>query len=223
MADHWLMTNDSQLTGMPAPGTRCETYDSGPPTGRDQAMKLNLRQFACLLFGIALSVPAVAWELAGDKTITAHTRDGQAITLGTVSFKPQGEHATFTLHLDHARLKDFFLSMKEFKCLESAEEIQCHVPYPYPNPASVTRTDLRWLEHSLLFLYKAPRDFGARLWNGLYYQMQITDKGIVGTPQAIDLGQIGAPPADNSIPPYGPGERTDITQNSRWITSLTIE
>jgi hypothetical protein len=34
---------------------------------------------------------------------------------------------------------------------------------------------------------------------------------------------IGAPPADNTIPPYGPGERSEITPNSRWITGLTIE
>ncbi len=170
-----------------------------------------------------LPLPATAWELAGSKTITAHTRDGQAITLGTVSFQPQGESSSFTLHMDHARFKDFFLSMKEFKCLESAEEIACHVPYPYANPATVSRNDLRWLEHALLFLHKAPRDFGARLWNGLYYRMEITEQGIVGKPQAIDLGQIGAPPDNPALPPYGPGDRSEITPNSRWISSLSIE
>lgn len=177
----------------------------------------------CAVLAIALSMPVAAWELAGSKRITLHTRDGQAIPFGTVNFTAQGERSVFALHLDHARFKDFFLSMKEFKCVESAQEIQCHVPYPYPNPASVSRTDLRWLEHSLLFLFKTPRDFGARLWNGLYYQMQITDQGIVGTPQAVDLGLIGAPPADYTIPPYGPGERSDLTPNSRWISHLTIE
>lgn len=188
-------------------------------------MTLNLRQFARLFFGIlaiALALPAAAWELAGNKTLKLQTRDGQSIVLGTVEFTSKGEESTFSLHLDHARLKDFFLSMKEFKCLEG-EEIHCHVPYPYPNPGTVNRSDLRWLEHSLLFLYKQPKDFGARLWNGLYYRMQLNEKGIVGTPQAVDLVQIGAPPADNSVPPYGPGDRTDIPPNSRWISGLTIE
>jgi hypothetical protein len=188
-------------------------------------MNLNLRPLASLCFGtlvVALPLSAGAWELAGSKVIKLQTRDGQNIVLGTVDFKPKGDASTFALHLDHAKMKDFFLSMKEFKCLEG-EEIQCHVPYPYPNPGTITRKDLRWLEHSLLFLYKAPKDFGAKLWNGLYYQMQITDRGIVGTPQAVDLGMIGAPPADTSIPPYGPGERSEITSNSRWITGLTIE
>lgn len=178
---------------------------------------------AAIALAAILPLPASAWELAGEKTLTAHTRDGQAIRLGTVSFKPAGERTAFTLHMDHARFKDFFLSMKEFKCLESAEEIACHVPYPYANPATVTRGDLRWLEHSLLFLHKAPRDFGARLWNGLYYRMEITDRGIVGRPQAVDLAQIGAPPDNPEIPPYGPGERSEIAPNSRWITSLSIE
>ena len=53
--------------------------------------------------------------------------------------------------------------------------------------------------------------------------MTLTDKGIVGTPQAVDLVQIGAPPANTSIPPYGPADRNDISPNSRWINRLTIE
>ncbi len=188
-------------------------------------MNLNSNLICRLFFGlfaIALSLSASAWELAGSKTIALHTRDGQRIVIGSVDFTPKNGQATFTLHLDHAKLKDFFLSMKEFKCLEG-EEIHCHVPYPYPNPGTISRSDLRWLEHSLLFLYKQPKDFGAKLWNGLYYQMTLTDKGIVGTPQAVDLVQIGAPPANTSIPPYGPADRNDISPNSRWINRLTIE
>jgi len=188
-------------------------------------MTQNLRQFVslfCGLVALALSMPASAWELAGSKIIRLHTRDGQSIAIGTVDFAPKGEESSFQLNLDPAKLKDFFLSIKEFKCLEG-EEIHCHVPYPYANPGTVSRKDLRWLEHSLLFLYKQPKDFGARLWNGLYYQMALTEKGIVGTPQAIDLVQIGAPPADTAIPPFGPGDRSDIPPNSRWISSLSIE
>ncbi len=184
-----------------------------------------LRQSARLFLGIlaiVLALPAAAWELAGSKTIKLHTRDGQSIVLGSVEFTPHGEQSSFVLHLDHARMKDFFLSMKEFKCLEG-EEIHCHVPYPYANPATVSRNDLRWLEHSLLFLYKRPKDFGARLWNGLYYRMALTDEGIVGTQQAIDLTLVGAPPADPSVPPYGPGERAEIPPGTHWIDRLTIE
>lgn len=188
-------------------------------------MILNLRPHASLLSGlvaVTLSMPATAWELSGSKLIKLHTRAGQSIVIGHVDFTPKGEESTFKLVLDHDKFKDFFLSMKEFKCLEG-EEIQCHVPYPYANPSTVSRSDLRWLEHSLLFLYKQPKDFGARLWNGLYYEMVQTENGIVGTPRAVDLVQIGAPPADTSIPPYGPSERSEIPPDSRWIRSLSIE
>ncbi len=170
-----------------------------------------------------LALPAWAWEMAGSKALTAHTRDGRAIPLGTVEFAPAKDGRTgFTLHLDHGRFKDFFLSMKEFKCLEGSEEIVCHVPYPYRNPGTVTPADLVWLEHSLLFLYKLPSDYGARLWNGLYYRLRLTDEGLVGTPQAVDLNAISAPPADPGVPPFGPGERSDIPAGARWIERLTI-
>lgn len=184
-----------------------------------------LRRLAALALAGALFTgagSASAWDMAGTKEVALHTRDGKTIPIGTITFLPQGERIGFVLHLDHGRFKDFFLSMKEFKCLEGPDEIQCHVPYPYANPATVTANDLRWLEHALMFLYKVPTEFGARLWNGLYYRMAVTEQGIVGTPQAIDLSLIFAPPADPSIPPFGPTERSDIDPGRRWISSLSI-
>lgn len=179
---------------------------------------------AIVLGGFALALPcsASAWDMTGVRTVTLHTRDGQAIPIGTVTFRPQGDRTGFVLQLDEKPFKDFFLSMKEFKCLEGSEEIQCHVPYPHANPATVTKSDLAWLEHALLFLHKTPAEFGARLWNGLYYRMTITDEGIVGTAEAIDLGLIGAPPADASVAPFVPAERTEIAPGRRWIGRLTI-
>ena len=183
-----------------------------------------LQQLAAItVSAVLLAAPcsASAWDMSGTQTVTMHTRDGEAIPIGTVTFQPQGERTGFELHLDHKAFKDFFLSMREFKCVEGAE-IQCHVPYPYPNPATVTRDDLSWLEHALLFLYKTPSEFGARLWNGLYYRMEITDEGIVGTAEAVDLNLISAPPADAAVAPYVPAERTEIAPGSRWIGKLTI-
>lgn len=186
------------------------------------AMLRNVAAVALGSFILALPGSAFAWEMTGSKEVTLHTRDGQAIPIGTITFRPQGDRVGFSLQLHHERFKDFFLSMKEFKCLEGPEEIQCHVPYPYPNPATITKDDLRWLEHALLFLFKSPADFGARLWNGLYYRMDITEQGIVGTPQAVDLNLISAPPDDASVPPFGAAERTEITPGSHWISRLTI-
>jgi hypothetical protein len=184
------------------------------------------RCLAPLLAGLMMGASGAqaGWELSGLKTLTLHTRDDQALVLGAVNFQPRADGRTgFTLALDHARFKDFFLSMKEFKCLEGQGEILCHVPYPYAQPGTVSATDMAWLEHALLFLFKQPSEFGAKLWNGLYFQMRLTEQGIVGTPQAIDLNAISAPPDDLNKPPYRPALRDDIAPGARWATRLTIE
>jgi hypothetical protein len=189
-------------------------------------MSFLLRSAAALMlwFSLAsLSGTASALELAGNKTITLHARDGQSFPIGQVRFMPATGGASFAIQLDHQRVKDFFLSMKEFKCLESAAEVLCHVPYPYANPRTVTADSLAWLEHGLMFFFKTPQDFGAKLWNGIYFQLKETPTGLVGTPQAIDLNMIGAPPADLSVPPYGPAERSDIDPGVRWFSRLSIE
>ncbi|HSV70157.1 MAG TPA: hypothetical protein VLI72_08595 [Methylibium sp.] len=167
---------------------------------------------------------AAAPELAGSKTLTLHGRDGSATAIGTVRFEPRGDGTVaFTIELDRTVMKDHFLSMREFKCAEGDTELACHVPYPYAQPGVVRGQDYAWLEHALLFLYKQPRDFGARLRNGLYFKLAATDKGLAGLPQAIDLTAIGAPPDDPTVPPYRPALRDDIAPGSRWVTRLTIE
>lgn len=164
-----------------------------------------------------------ASDWSGDRTIRLHGRDGKAVAIGSVRLTPAGDRTAVKVTMDTHALKDFFLSMREFKCLEGGTEVLCHVPYPYKNPGTVTRTDLSWLEHQLLFFYKQPTDFGAKLWNGVYYRLAFTDKGLVGTPQAIDLNAIGAPPAKPEVPPYGPAERNDVPAGARWFDRLTID
>ena len=173
----------------------------------------------CLLMGASLA--SANWS--GDKTIRLHGRDGKVVAVGSVRFTPSGDRTAVRVTMDIHALKDFFLSMREFKCLEGGTEVLCHVPYPYKNPGTITPTDLGWLEHQLLFFYKQPSDFGAKLWNGVYYRLTVTDKGLVGTPQAIDLNAIGAPPARTDVPPYSPAERNDVPAGARWFDRLTID
>jgi hypothetical protein len=169
-----------------------------------------------------LAAPAL--ELAGSKTLTLHSRDGRATAIGTVRFEPRGDgSAAFSIDLDHEVMRDHFLSMREFKCADGDGEITCHVRYPYPQPGVVRAGDYAWLEHALLFLYKQPRDFGAKLRNGLYFRLEAGDQGLVGTPQAVDLTLIGVPPDDLAVPPYKPALRDDIAPGSRWVTRLTID
>jgi hypothetical protein len=161
--------------------------------------------------------------LEGVKTIYAVTRDGQKIAIGQVKFVPEPDGVTrFSLAMDGAMFSDHFLSMKEFKCLEGAE-ISCHVVYPYNNPQTITHHDFAWLEHSLLFLFKQPRDFGAKLWNGSYYRLQADGQGLVGYAQAIDLNHISAPSDTPGVPPYSADLRADVAPGTRWLDHLRIQ
>jgi hypothetical protein len=177
-----------------------------------------------LAFVCAMTFGAQAQNLEGTKTITLHTVDEQKLTIGTVTFsKPIDGKYTFTLAMKVDAFTDHFLSMREFKCVGGSRELMCFVPYPYARGQTVTERDFAWLEHALLFMFKQPTDFGAKLWNGVYFQLKRTDTGLRGTPQAVDLNFISAPPADLTVPPFKPSLRDDYTAKSRWVEFVSIE
>lgn len=167
---------------------------------------------------------AKAFDFSGNKALIAVTRDGARTRIGSVSFVPAvAGSASFRVQMDFSVMGDYFLSMKEFKCLPSAVEVTCHVAYPYRQPGTASATDLAWLEHSLLFLYKQPTDFGAKLWNGLIYRFNVTPTALVGRAQAVDLNLVSAPPDNLDSPPYGPMDRNDVAPGERWLSELRIE
>ena len=180
--------------------------------------------FRALASWLVFSSFAFAAEpaLDGVKDIILHTRDGKDIVIGTVTFTPQGEKSAFAISFDDKKFAQYFLSMREFKCVEG-DEIHCHVRYPYANPRVVTPGDLSWLEHALLFLYKRPSDYGARMGNGLIYTLKIDGSALIGTPRSIDLDEIAAPPDNLSVGYYGADQRSDVEKGARWIESLRIE
>lgn len=188
-----------------------------------------VRVAASVAFGTAMfcAAPAgaQALELQGEKALIAQTRDGASTRIGSVFFEPaaQAGRTAFRVKMDHAVLRDYFLSMREFKCLPAEAEVTCFVPYPYAQPGIIAPGDLGWLEHSMLFLYKQPRDFGAKLWNGMIFKLSPTEKGFVGQPQAVDLNHISAPPDDLTTPPYGKFDRDDFAPGARWVVELRIE
>lgn len=179
------------------------------------------------LAGAALAShgPVQAFDFQGEKTLVAVTRDQARTRIGTVSFTPQTGNGPvrFSVRIDPQVMRDHFLSMREFKCLPAAQEITCFVPYPYRQPGTVSATDLAWLEHSLLFFYKQPADFGAKLWNGMLFRFEMTPVALVGKPQAVDLNRIGVPPEPLDVPPYGPMDRDDFAPGARWVQELRIE
>jgi hypothetical protein len=200
-------------------------------SGVVRGAKWSFALLACATVGLAhtrahanANTDAAPWEMKGVKTITVSAGDGQRIQIGTVNFEPGADGLThFKIKLDHDKFTDYFLSMREFKCLGGSGEIACHVPYPYAQPGTVSETEYAWLEHSLMFMYKLPSEFGAKLWNGLYFQFTKTDNGLVGKLQAVDLNQIGAPPAKLNVPPFRRALRDEVPQGSRWIKAISIE
>ena len=184
-------------------------------------MKIFVTMLVALL---GFSGAALAGEAAleGTKDIVLHTRDGKAIVIGTATFTPEGEESVFALNFDDKKFVQYFLSMREFKCVEG-EDILCHVPYPYSSPHTVSAKNMSWLEHALLFIFKRPADYGARMANGLIYTLKITGDRLVGTPQSIDLDEIAIPPDDLSVAYFSAEHRYDIQPGARWIESLTIE
>jgi hypothetical protein len=185
------------------------------------------RQALTALVALFLAGTAAAQTPAlpeGEKSLVAVTRDGQRTRIGAVTFGPASAgRSAFQVKMDHAVMRDHFLSMREFKCLPAAQEISCFVPYPYPHPGTISTTDLSWLEHNLLFFFKQPADFGAKLWNGIIFKFSLTPTGLVGTPQAVDLNRIGVPPDKPDEPPYGRFDRDDFAPGARWLKELRIE
>jgi hypothetical protein len=183
-----------------------------------------LAMAATVAFALAPVAVAHAQGLEGTKSITLQTGEGDSIRIGTVTFtKASGGGYGFSLQIDSGVFTDHFLSMKEFKCLGGTPELMCWVPYPYPSGTTIGEADFAWLEHSLLFMFKRPTDFGAKLWNGVYFRLVRTPRGLAGTPQAVDLNHISAPPSDLTVPPFKPALRDDYAPNSRWVRSISIE
>ncbi|WP_166263187.1 hypothetical protein [Marinobacter caseinilyticus] len=178
------------------------------------------------VIGWLLLVESSAWSAGvplGHRAIYLLDAGQKEHRIGTVSFsQPTDSGAVaYTLNVETEHFSDHFLSMKEMKCLEG-KELMCRIPYPYDNPRTVTASDLRWLEHDLLFMFKKPTEFGANFWNGIYYRMTVTDDAILGEAHAVDLNNLAAPPDDLTVPPFGEYDVTGINLKSRWLPTLII-
>ncbi|WP_417224273.1 hypothetical protein [Amphritea sp.] len=178
-----------------------------------------------MLSAILLCPLTAAWGEGlseGEKGIYLQQFDGAEQRIGTIVFTVAEKAAfTYRIHLDLHLFKDYFLSMKEMKCLEGPE-LWCFIPYPYRQPARVSADDLRWLEHDLLFMFKKPAAFGANFWNGIYYKMVVTESGVRGEAHALDLNLLASPPSDLSQPPMGEFDIETADLEKRWLPYIEI-
>jgi len=178
---------------------------------------------ACALtFVYPMTYAAAGWNLDGTKQVLLHSRGGDSIPIGTVNFSHAGDNIAFHLSINTNKMKSYFLSMRDFRCIDG-EEVTCYVPYPYVNAGIIKAGDYSWLEHSFLFFTKSPREFGARMENGIYFAFKLTSEGLIGTPQRVDLNLIASPPEDLTVAPFSQVERRDEPAGARWIESISIE
>ena len=113
----------------------------------------------------------------GTKQISLLDNKGKKTLIGSIDFSTKDSTIHYKIHLKHKIFKDYFLSMKEMKCLEGPE-LWCHLAYPYDNPRNITTTDLSWLSHDLLFMYKKNSEFGANFYNGVYYEFKLESEKV---------------------------------------------
>ncbi|BBB30907.1 hypothetical protein [Neptunomonas japonica] len=162
-----------------------------------------------------------AAALQGVKSVSLLDKNGQRTVIGSITFTQKEDGSEYQLTLEREQFRDYFLSMKEMKCLEGPE-LWCHLAYPYQQPHKVTVDNLRWLEHDLLFMFKTPKEFGANFWNGIYYNMQVENGIITGEAQAVDLNVLASPPDDLSVPPVGEAELDEVDRDKRWLPMIEI-
>ncbi len=142
--------------------------------------------------------------------------------IGSINFLTNGNKISYQIHLKYEKFTDYFLSMKEMKCLEGPE-LWCHLGYPYNNPRSISTADFSWLSHDLLFMYKKSSEFGANFNNGIYYDFKRDSNKIIGTAMAVDLNLLAAPPEDETTPPITIHDIDEIELSNRWLPKIIIE
>lgn len=175
-----------------------------------------------VIFTLMPLTASIAAPLDGNKLLLLKDRQGNETEIGRIEFQLLNEtESEYQIHLNHHQFQDYFLSMKEMKCLEGPE-LWCFIPYPYQQPRIVTEQNLAWLEHDLLFMFKKLDSFGANFWNGIYYKMQIEDGVIRGTANSLDLNMLASPPDDLSVPPIGEYDIDEADLEKRWLPVIEI-
>ncbi|MEM7257168.1 MAG: hypothetical protein AAF404_07250 [Pseudomonadota bacterium] len=161
-------------------------------------MKKILAAFSLLWFGqICLAgFPSTA----GVYLVDAQQQEKR---IADVTFTDTATGATAVqVSLDTGQFTEHFLSMRPFRWIEGSTEWFCYLAYPYDLRSLITEDDRTDLEYQLLFIRKAPSEFGIDAWNGLYYQLTLQDDGtITGQLLEGDLNSLQSPPEEKYARP----------------------
>lgn len=186
-------------------------------------MKRNSGYYLVILFLVSYSWPSHSADLAGQRTITLSSAQGENILIGSVTFIKQGNGFGYDIKLDETKFADHFLSMRPFKCLEGKRQYLCHLPYPYDKTRHVSPGQFTDLEHEFLFIHKKPTDYGIDMWNGLYYVISETGDGLAGRLHELDMDILASPPEEGVMYPLIEAEKMEGEAASHWMPFLRIE
>jgi hypothetical protein len=179
------------------------------------------RLATCLL--ICMVSNAVAELPMGERKISLKSAS-ESVEIGSVVFSGAGKTRSIVVQMKEGLLKDEFLSMRPFKCLEGATRFYCHLPYPYEWNGEISETDLVDLEYALLFVQKQSTAYGINLWNGIYYRMTLAADGkISGVLNEVDMDNLASPPPKGEMRPLTDDMINTTAADGQWLPMLVIE
>lgn len=168
---------------------------------------------------------AAAIELAGPHDIALVNAAGERVVIGQVRFAPaDGGRYRFTLTMDD-KLEEYFLAMRPFRCLTGPQQRLCHFPVEREAPV-IGPGDLVPLEYALMFMRTAPKALHVNPFNGVYYRLRMSDKGIEGQLHEVDMDPFITPdavPVERRQRPLRDRDLSPGDEASHWLPRLIIE
>lgn len=178
-----------------------------------------------LLSGCFLSLAGMAADLTGTRGIWLSNAAGEKHRIGTIVFTPAEAGKTrFKITMEET-LEEYFLAMRPFRCLTGPTQRLCHFPVER-EAALISSADLVPLEYALLFIRTAPKSLHIDPFNGIYYKMSWTERGITGELHDVQMDSFIAPdivPVERRQRPIGYSDLSRGDSRSHWLPILTIE
>jgi len=177
---------------------------------------------ACLLVPLRARAVESLPDLDGVRTVVFERGDGDRQAIATIRFErlANGRYR-FSLQ-ESATLKEQFLAMRPFKCLEGSVRTLCM--FPFGSEAEVGPGELWPLEYQLMFLHKAPSAVAIDSRNGIYFRLSAAARGFAAQPNDVDMEPIIVP--DGTRDPRRPiayGDLLPMDRPPAWLPRLTIE
>lgn len=186
---------------------------------------MNLGRLLILFSGCFLSLTSLAADLTGTRGIWLSNADGEKHRVGTIVFTPAEAGKTrFKITMEES-LGEYFLAMRPFRCLTGPTQRLCHFPVEREAPL-VSPDDLVPLEYALLFMRTAPKSLHIDPFNGIYYRMSLTERGIVGELNDVEMDAFIAPdivPVERRQRPIRHADLSRGDPRSHWLPILKIE